>query len=169
MPTKSTVLIVDDDVTIRRVLGALLSGDGHQLFYAANGQEALELAAQHKPDVVLLDIMMPVMDGFEVCRRLRGEHGLSEVPILMVTALSDRTSRLEGINAGADDFISKPFDRELLLARVRTITRLNRYRKLHEQSAELAQVSARLEQEVAERRRLEARLHEYETRYGARV
>jgi putative two-component system response regulator len=113
--------------------------------------------------------MLPGMDGFEVCRRLRAERGLVEIPILMITALSDRASRLEGINAGADDFISKPFDRELLLARVRTIARLNRYRKLHEQSAELAQVNNKLEQEVAVRRRLEARLREYETRLGART
>jgi putative two-component system response regulator len=78
------------------------------------------------PDLILLDVMMPGMDGFEVCRRLRADSVLGEVPILMITALDDRSSRLQGIQAGADDFITKPIDSVELLARVQGITRLNR-------------------------------------------
>lgn len=83
------------------------------------------------PDLILLDVMMPEMDGFEVCRHLRANPRLAEVPVVMVTALDDRQSRLQGLQAGADDFISKPFDRVELRARVQSITRLNRYRRLH--------------------------------------
>ena len=127
----STVLIVDDESIGRETLEALLFGQGYQLVFASNGQEALSQAASLKPDVILLDVMMPGMDGFEVCRRLRADPNLAEVPVIMVTALDDRDSRLEGIEAGADDFVSKPFDRMELRARVNTITRLNRYRRLH--------------------------------------
>lgn len=124
------VLIVDDEATSRTVLKGLLSGEGLYLIFACDGFEALEKAAQFTPDVILLDVMMPDMDGFEVCRRLRADRILAEVPIIMVTALDDRDSRLQGIEAGADDFISKPFDRVELRARVKTIIRLNRYRHL---------------------------------------
>ena len=90
----------------------------------------MAMAAEHTPDLILLDVMMPGMDGFEVCRSLRADPLLAEVPVVMVTALDDRDSRLQGIEAGADDFVSKPFDRVELRARVRTIARLNRYRQL---------------------------------------
>jgi CheY-like chemotaxis protein len=86
--------------------------------------------AELRPDLVLLDVMMPGMDGFEVCRRIRADEATAEMPIILVTALDDRDSRLQGLEIGADDFISKPFDRAELRARVRTVTRLNRYRRL---------------------------------------
>jgi DNA-binding response OmpR family regulator len=130
MSQVNTILIVDDEPTGREVLATLLQPQGYQLLMAANGQEALEQAAAHLPDLILLDVMMPGLDGFEVCRRLRADARLGEVPIIMLTALDDRASRLQGIQAGADDFISKPFDRVELRARVRTIVRLNRYRQL---------------------------------------
>lgn len=130
MPYKGTVLIVDDEPGGRETLEALLLREGYELLFAASGQEALEKAARHLPDLVLLDVMMPGMDGFEVCRRLRADARLADIPVILVTALDDRDSRLEGIEAGADDFISKPFDRVELRARVRTIVRLNRYRRL---------------------------------------
>ena len=87
-------------------------------------------AADLTPDLILLDVMMPDMHGYEVCRRLRADPLLAEVPIIMVTALDDRESRLLGIKAGADDFLTKPFDTVELQARVQTIIRLNRYRRL---------------------------------------
>ncbi|NJN65962.1 MAG: response regulator [Chloroflexaceae bacterium] len=130
MQTTSTVLIVDDEPTGRETMEALLIGHGYHLVFASNGPEALAQAVQLTPDLILLDVMMPVMDGFEVCRRLRADPVLAEVPVVMVTALDDQESRLRGIEAGADDFISKPFHRAELRARVRTITRLNRYRRL---------------------------------------
>jgi DNA-binding response OmpR family regulator len=128
--TPSTILIVDDEPTGRETLEALLVAHGYNLAFAHDGPRALEQAAALVPDLVLLDVMMPGMDGFEVCQRLRDDAQLSEIPIIMVTALDDHDSRVKGIEAGADDFISKPFNRTELRARVRTITRLNRYRRL---------------------------------------
>ncbi len=130
MTEQHSILIVDDEPLGRETLRALLHGDGHRLIFAGNGQEALELARTWKPDLILLDVMMPEMDGFEVCRRIRQTPGLAEVPIVMITALGDRGSRIKGLNVGADDFITKPFDRTELRARIRTILRLNRYRRL---------------------------------------
>ncbi len=127
---ESTVLIVDDIPAGCKVLEALLQNQGYRLAFASNGLEALEQATRLMPDLILLDVMMPGMDGFEVCRRLRRDPVLAEVPVIMVTALDDAESRIYGIQSGADDFISKPFDRAELRARVHTITRLNRYRRL---------------------------------------
>ncbi len=129
----NTILIVDDDAGARDTLEALLFHEGYDLVFAACGKEALEQAPTLIPSLILLDVMMPEMDGFEVCQQLRSMPLLAEVPIIMITALDDRESRLQGIRAGADDFISKPFDREILRARVRTVVRLNRYRRLHKQ------------------------------------
>lgn len=128
MQYNSSILIVDDEPVIRDILEALLLG--YQLFFATNGPEALRIAAECSPDIILLDVMMPDMDGFTVCQKLRANPQLADVPIVLVTALDDRDSRLRGIEAGADDFLSKPFDRAELRARVQTITRLNRYRRL---------------------------------------
>lgn len=130
MHTQSTILIVDDDPIGRETLDALLTGQGYHIVFATSGAEALQQAPGITPDLILLDVMMPGMDGFEVCRRLRTHPMLSEVPVIMVTALDDQASRLQGIEAGADDFISKPFNRTELRARVHTIIRLNRYRRL---------------------------------------
>jgi DNA-binding response OmpR family regulator len=127
---ESIVLIVDDTFTGREVLASLLHNQGYHLAFAQDGFEALEQAAALTPDIILLDVMMPGMDGFEVCQRLRADPRLAEVPVIMVTALDDSESRLHGIEAGADDFVSKPFDRAELRARVRTVARLNRYRRL---------------------------------------
>jgi len=126
----SVVLIVDDEAAGRDILEGLLTNQGYHLVFADNGPEALTKASEFTPDLILLDVMMPELDGFEVCRRLRHDPYLGEVPILLITALDDRDSRLQGIDAGADDFISKPFNGTELRVRVRTITRLNRYRRL---------------------------------------
>jgi CheY-like chemotaxis protein/two-component sensor histidine kinase len=130
MQKESCLLIVDDDEHGREALGMLLARENYQLAFAANGEEALQIAEEIMPDLILLDLMMPEIDGFEVCKRLRVHPQLADVPIIMLTAITDRKIRLSGIEAGADDFITKPFDRVELLARVRTITRLNRYRHL---------------------------------------
>ena len=126
----NSILIVDDDDRGRLTLETLLAGEGCQLRAVADGPAALAAAAESPPDLVLLDLMMPGMDGFEVCRALRADERLREVPVVMVTTLDDRESRLRGIEAGADDFISKPFDRVELRLRVKSILRLNRYRRL---------------------------------------
>lgn len=130
MEHKSTILIVDDEEVGRDTLEALLITQGYNLVFAGSGPETLIKASEIVPDVILLDVMMPGMTGFEVCRRLRSDFKLAEVPIIMVTALDDHESYLQGIEAGADDFISKPFNRDRLRARIKTITRLNRYRRL---------------------------------------
>ncbi|MBN2223321.1 MAG: PAS domain S-box protein [Deltaproteobacteria bacterium] len=130
MQGSNTILIADDDRGIRDTLAFLLVDPGYRLLFTDNGKDTVETALAHTPDLVLLDVMMPEMDGFEVCRRLRSDPRTTELPILIVTALDDHRSRLAGIEAGADDFISKPFDPEELEARVKSIIRLNRYRKL---------------------------------------
>ncbi|MCB0190500.1 MAG: response regulator [Anaerolineae bacterium] len=126
----STVLIVDDEESGRDILKGLLLKQGYHLDFASNGSEALAKASQLTPDLILLDVMMPEMDGFEVCQHIRNDPHLGEIPILLITALDDQASRMQGIEAGADDFISKPFNGAELKTRVRTITRLNRYRRL---------------------------------------
>src|SRR5262245_34110139 len=135
MEHNKTILIVDDHTSTRKVLQGLLNQQGYDLFFASNGLEALAQAMTLTPDVILLDVMMPGMDGFEVCQRLRAEPRLAEVPVIMISALDDRTSRLRGFKAGADDFISKPFDPVELRTRVQTIAQLNRYRRLHTERA----------------------------------
>jgi PAS domain S-box-containing protein len=139
-PQKSTILVVDDEQPILEALRELLAMQGYNLAFASDGFEALEAAAKLLPDLILLDVMMPDLDGFEVCRRLRADPRLAQVPVVMLTALNDGDSRLRGIEAGADEFLSKPFDPAELLARVRTITRLNRYRRLLEERAKFEQV-----------------------------
>ncbi len=130
------VLIVDDDSYSRESAEALLMKEGYRLIFAENGFEAIELTKKHEPDLILLDIMMPQMDGFEVCRKIREDKTIAEVPIILVTALDDKDSKITGLEAGADDFISKPYDRLELRTRVKTITRLNRYRVLHDERSE---------------------------------
>jgi two-component system cell cycle response regulator len=130
MKHKGDILIVDDEPVGRDVLEALLAPQGYNLAFASNGPETLQKAAELIPDLILLDVMMPDMDGFEVCHHLRADPILVDVPIILVTALDDRDARLRGIEAGADDFITKPFDRIELRARVRAITRLNRFQRL---------------------------------------
>ena len=111
MSVSPIILLVDDEPASRQALEAVLDGQGYALHLAQNGHEALQRAAALVPDLILLDVMMPGMDGFEVCQRLRADPTLAEVPIVLVTALDDRESRIQGLDAGADDFISKPFNR----------------------------------------------------------
>jgi PAS domain S-box-containing protein len=129
------ILIVEDMPDGRQTLQTLLAGQGYVLAFAESGHEGLAKAAELVPDLILLDVMLPGIDGLEVCRQLRANPLLAEVPVIMVTALDDRETRLQGIIAGADDFISKRLDGTELRARVRTITRLNRYRRLMRERA----------------------------------
>jgi putative two-component system response regulator len=143
--TQPILLIVDDDPIVRASLGALLIGEGYQLYFAVDGLEGVQKAIELHPDVILLDVMMPAVDGYEVCHRLRSEPSLQEIPILFLTALDDRDSRLRGLEAGADDFLSKPIDRLELRARLRTITRLDRYRKLNQERLKIVQTLGELQ------------------------
>ncbi len=133
---KSIVLIVDDDPTNCETLVSILEPEGYQLEVAEDGYQALEQARAVQPDVILLDVMMPGMSGFDVCREIRREERLAEVPIIFLTALDDRQSFLTGLASGADEFLTKPFNRHELRARLRTITGLDRFHKLQEKKKE---------------------------------
>lgn len=143
MAIQPKVLVVDDELLVRETLDALLS-NAYELSFAENGAEGLALAIQTQPDVILLDVMMPQVNGFEVCRQLRRTPELAEIPIIMITAFDDRSYRMQGLAEGADDFLAKPFDGAELLARVQTITRLNRYRRIVEQRTQLEKAHANL-------------------------
>ncbi len=125
-----TILVIDDDPIVRQTIKSLLTGDDVRLVFAENGMLGIEAAQKLLPDAILLDVMMPGMDGYEVCRTLRADPNLSEAHIVMLTSLDDRDARLTGFMAGVDDFITKPFDSFELHLRLKTITRINRYRRL---------------------------------------
>jgi len=135
MNTQPTVLIVDDEPRALLFLRTLIEPQGYRVVSAARGAEAFAVALKERPDVALLDVMMPEMDGFELCLKMRAEPALSQMPILLLTALDDRASRLRGLEVGADDFLNKPVDSAELRIRLRTITRLDRFRQLYDERA----------------------------------
>ena len=118
------ILVVDDIEANVRLLQAKLQAEYYDVLTASNGPEALKMAAAETPDLVLLDVMMPGMDGFEVCRRLKNEPATRHIPVVLVTALDGRGDRITGLEAGADEFLTKPIDDILLFARVKSLTRL---------------------------------------------
>jgi sigma-B regulation protein RsbU (phosphoserine phosphatase) len=130
MSRSSKILIVDDEPVGRQLLEAILIPEHFDIYYAENGEEALNKALDIRPDLILMDVMMPEMDGFQVCRKLRKHEILGNVPIILITALDDRDSMIKGLDSGADDYISKPFDRVEVLAKVKNITQLDRYKRI---------------------------------------
>src|ERR1700726_3526803 len=118
------ILIVDDNEMNRDILVTRLSTQGYELFQAADGEEALTAAVQHLPDLILLDVMMPKLDGVEVCRRLKADASLPFMPIILVTAKTDSEDVVTGLDAGADEYVTKPIDQKVLVARVKAILRL---------------------------------------------
>ena len=138
---KPTILIVDDEPSGQQVVESILQDQGYTMEFASTGKEAIKKAGELKPDLILLDIMLPEIDGIQVCQTLRKNSELAKIPIVMLTALNDRDIRIASLDAGADDFISKPFDRAELRARVRSITRLNAYRLLYERNMMFAWIS----------------------------
>ncbi len=116
----ATILIVDDEPRYLRLMEANLTTEGYQVLKATNGQEAVQIVADRHPDLVLLDVMMPILDGFGACERIRE---FSNVPIIIVTARGSETDRVRGLDLGADDYIVKPFSATELLARARAVLR----------------------------------------------
>jgi adenylate cyclase len=145
------ILIVDDNEPNRCLLATRLGAEGYETTEAENGERALAVVPEIGPDVVLLDVMMPKIDGFEVCRRLKGDHTLRFVPIILVTARSDSNDVVTGLNAGADEYLTKPIDHAALVARVRSMLRIKElHDRVEAQAAELASWNRTLEQRVAE-------------------
>lgn len=136
-----TILIVEDDPAGQQVIDAILENQGYEIEFAATGKEALKKAAQLKPDLILLDIMLPEMDGLQVLQQLRSRAEIAKIPVVMLTALNDRDIRIACLDAGADDFFNKPFDRAELRARIRSITKLNQYRLLSERNLMFSWIS----------------------------
>jgi putative two-component system response regulator len=121
------VLVVDDEEKNLRLVGAILSSNGYAFATARNGKEALDAVAAYAPDLVLLDVMMPEIDGFEVCKRLKNDPATLHIPVIIVTALENRESRLRGLESGANDFLSKPIDSAELLVRTRNLLKVKEF------------------------------------------
>ena len=123
----ATILIVDDEPRNIRFLEALLHPEGYLTRIATNGEDALASIATQAPDLILLDIMMPGMTGHQVAGKLKADPATANIPIIMVTAQTDRSARLAGLNAGAEEFLTKPVDRAEMWVRVRNLLRLKKY------------------------------------------
>ena len=151
MRTPPRVLIADDNAANVRIMRTRLAADGYEVVTAGDGEQALAVAHEAEPDLILLDIMMPKVDGIEVCRRLKARPNPSFVPIILVTAMTDAKDIVAGLEAGADEYLTKPVDHAALAARVRSKLRI---KALHdtvaEQADEIARWNATLEKRVAE-------------------
>jgi class 3 adenylate cyclase len=148
MSDQEVVLVVDDVPQNIRLLEAVLSPRGYEVLTAGSGEAALQKLAERPPDLVLLDILMPGMDGYEVCRRIRQDPATAFLPVVMITASGDQ-EKLRALESGADDFVTKPFDQSELLARVGSLIRVKRYHDMIErQAAEIADWNRELEQRV---------------------
>ena len=144
MSAPARILVVDDTPANIKLLGDLLAAKGYAVVTAANGEEALAKLAAEKPDLVLLDVMMPGISGYDVCRRIRAEPATALLPVVMCTSLDPQQERVKGIEAGADDFLSKPVNQPELFARVKSLLRV---KALHD---EITSLNASLEKRVAE-------------------
>ncbi len=149
-PTRAEILIVDDIPDNLNLLCHTLESKGYNIIAAPSGEIALQIATQIEPDLILLDIMMPEMDGFETCRRIKSDERLSDIPVIFITARHETESLIEGFRAGGVDYITKPFEEEEVLVRVQT------HLKIHRLTQELIQKNRELEQEIATRVQAEA-------------
>ena len=145
MEKKARILVVDDEDRNRRLMGAMLASLGYDVILAPDGEEALRKVLEDPPDVVLLDIMMPGLDGFEVAARLKENEESAMIPIVMVTALNEVDDRVKALEVGADDFLTKPVDRTELRARVRSLVKVKAY------NDHMRDYQKELEREVASR------------------
>jgi CheY-like chemotaxis protein len=149
MEQPAKILVVDDTPANVKLLDAVLAPRGYTVLAAGSGEEGLALIEAERPDLILLDILMPGMDGYETCRRVREDPATAYLPVIMITA-SGAAEKLKALEAGADDFVAKPFDQAELLARVRSLLRVKEYHDIVEsQAAALADWNATLEARVA--------------------
>ena len=166
----ATILVVDDNVAVRELLAELLRVQGFDVTTAADGETALAEFSRHQPDLVLLDVVMAGLDGFDVCRRLKQDPEHRLTPVILVTGLSATEDRVRGIEAGADDFLSKPVDRTELFARVRSLLNLKAHTdELERAEAVLFALARSIEGKDPYTEGHCERLSDYSTRLGARI
>ena len=150
-PPPAKILVVDDTPQNVKLLADLLTVKGYAVVTASSGAEALAKVGAERPDLVLLDVVMPGMSGYEVCQRIRADKANGIMPVVMVTALDPASERIKGLDVGADDFLTKPINLPELLARVRSLLRIKQlYDTVETQSAQLAELNRTLEQRVTE-------------------
>jgi adenylate cyclase len=158
MRTPPRILIADDNPMNRDVLQARLAVHGYEILTAVDGREALDIGRAAQPDLILLDVMMPELDGFEVCRRLKADPSLPFIPVIMVTAKSDSSDIVAGLEAGGDEYLTKPVDHAALVARIKSMLRIKTLHdtvqeqatQLQAQAAQLVEWNRNLEERVAE-------------------
>jgi phosphoserine phosphatase RsbU/P len=159
------VLIVDDVPANLKILRDALRPEGYNILVAASGEDALRTASRSVPDLILLDVMMPGMNGFEVCRRIKDDDDIKHIPVIFLTALEDKSGLVEGFTAGGVDYVTKPFEKEEVLARIDTHLKVSRLsRALVQKNTELTETLNRLQEETDRREAADAALVETELR-----
>jgi class 3 adenylate cyclase/CheY-like chemotaxis protein len=170
MSEPAKILVVDDTPANVKLLGDLLKVKGFAVATAANGEEGLAKLAAESPDLVLLDVMMPGLSGYDVCRRIRADPATALLPVVLVTSLDPQGERLKGIEAGADDFLSKPINQPELFARVRSLLRVKALQdEVKRQADELKEWNAKLEERVADQVTQMQRLSQLKRFFSPRV
>jgi PAS domain S-box-containing protein len=179
--TTDTIFIVDDEPAILRLLKATLLDAGYQAMIAQEGVSALQHIEQFKPDLILLDVMMPGLDGFEICRRLKANPQTQHIPVIFMTALEDTINEVKGFQLGAVDYIIKPFQAQMVLARIKTHLTIHKLqqrlrqqndeleKRVQARTVELVKVNMALQEEIAERRRAEEGLWKTATRFRSLI
>ena len=151
MRSPPRILIADDNAANVDILATRLKGHGYEILTAIDGEQALTIARAELPDLILLDVMMPKHDGFEVCRILKSDDALPFIPIILVTAKGDSRDIVAGLEAGGDEYLTKPVDHAALMARVKSILRLKAlHDTVHDQAKQLAEWNRTLEARVSE-------------------
>lgn len=155
-PLEANILIVDDVSRNIQILGTILRGEGYSLAFATNGSQALDIVDSQPFDLILLDVMMPGMNGFEVCRKFQSRQETARIPVIFLTAKTGSEDIVQGFEAGAVDYVTKPFNATELLARVRTHLRLQQTdQQLREQNLELLRLNTELQQTMQQLKTLE--------------
>ncbi len=164
---KANILVVDDTLANLCLLKGILTEEGYAVSSAKNGNEALTIAQNQKLDLILLDISMPDMDGYEVCRKLKGDPSTSKIPVIFISALSDILDKVKAFGVGGVDYITKPFQLEEVLARVQTHVALQQLQKnLQDKNEQLAQKNQDLAQTLEELKATQEGLIQSEKMHG---